>query len=334
MFERFTPRARHAVVAAQEEARDLGHNYIGTEHVLLGLLNVPEGLAGRALDRFGLTLSGVREEVTAQVGSGAEPMKGHIPFTPRAKKILELALREALELHHNYIGTEHLLLGLIKEKDGVGPGILAAHGDPLAIRMAVLDLLPVAQAGPAHRWMRRRPATPSSDSEVDEVRTTPAADASLDEAARLAGANPIGSHHLLLATLADPDTAAAKALTGLGVDLDQAREALLGADVSGTSDEQPEERGRRHMLIRTADNSLTIEATDQALVGLGRAAAEAVGGQPGQPGTIRGDLPASVSLAAVWQALRASLEDIRRRATAAKDNEAAPPAAGGGAETR
>jgi ATP-dependent Clp protease ATP-binding subunit ClpA len=288
-------------------------------------------VAGRALDRFGMTLSGVREEVTSRVGSGAESVKGHIPFTPRAKKILELALREALGLHHNYIGTEHILLGLIQEKEGVGPQILATHGDLLAIRMAVLDELPAAKAPAGHRWLRRRPeASPGEQPQVDEVRTTPAADASLDEAARLAGTDPIGSHHLLLATLGDPDTAAAKALAALGVDLDRAREALRDADVTGTSDEQPEERGRRHMLIRATDTSLTIEATDQDLVGLGRAAADAVGGQPG---TIRGDLPASASLAAVWQALRVSLEDIRRRATAAKDNPAAPPAAEGEAET-
>ena len=122
MFERFTPRARRSVVAAQEEARGLGHNYIGTEHVLLGLLSEPEGIAARALGPFGISLASAREEVAAKVGTGTGPMKGHIPFTPRAKKVLELALREALQLHHNYIGTEHILLGLIREKDGAGSG--------------------------------------------------------------------------------------------------------------------------------------------------------------------------------------------------------------------
>src|SRR5271167_3182626 len=101
MFERFTPRARRVVVAAQEESRALGHNYIGTEHILLGLLTEPESLGARALDRFGISLTGARAEVTAIVGAGDETVKGHIPFTPRAKKTLEIALREALELHHN-----------------------------------------------------------------------------------------------------------------------------------------------------------------------------------------------------------------------------------------
>jgi ATP-dependent Clp protease ATP-binding subunit ClpA len=329
MFERFTPRARRTVVLAQEEARGLGHNYIGTEHVLLGLLGVPDGVAARALDRFEITLSGVRDEVRARVRAGGEPMSGHIPFTPRAKKILELALREALGLAHNYIGTEHILLGLLREKEGIGPQILAAHTDLLAIRMAVLDLVPSFRATPGQRWLREGTSASPGEPARGEVRTTPAADASLDEAARLAEPYPIGSHHLLLGALADRDTAAARALAALGVDLDQAREALRGADVTGTSDEQPEERGRRHMLIRVTGDTLTIEATDSDLVGLGRAAAEAVGGPADQPGTIRGDLPASASLGAVWQALRASLEEIKRRATAAKGpQEAGRPAEG------
>jgi ATP-dependent Clp protease ATP-binding subunit ClpA len=314
MFERFTPRARRTVVAAQEEARALGHNYIGTEHVLLGLLTEPEGVGARALDRFGITLSGTRAEVTAIVGTSDEPPKGHIPFTPRAKKTLEIALREALELHHNYIGTEHLLLGLLREKDGIGAQVLAKHADLLAIRMAVLDVMPAAQTTPGRRWLRRRAGAPSD--EPEEMPTTPAADASMAEAARLAGSSPVGSHHLLLATLADPDTAAARTLTALGLDLDRAREALGSADVTGTSDELPEERGRRHMLIRVTDSGVTIEAADPDLVGLGHAAVEALGGE--QPATIRGDLPVSASLASLWQALRASLEDIRRRAATAK----------------
>ena len=322
MFERFTPRARRGVVAAQEEARGLGHNYIGTEHVLLGLLSEPEGIAARALGPFGISLASAREEVAAKVGTGTGPMKGHIPFTPRAKKVLELALREALQLHHNYIGTEHILLGLIREKDGAGPQILAAHADLLAIRAAALDLLPAAEATPARRWLRRRGGGATSESEEElEVRTTPAAEASLDEAALLAGSRPVGSHHLLLAALSDGNTAAARALVGLGVDLDRVRDALRSADVTGTSDEQPEERGRRHMLLRVTDSSLTIEATDQDIVSLGLAAADAVSDQVDQPGTIPGDLPASAGLSAVWQALRTSLEDIRRRATAVKGAE-------------
>src|SRR5512142_158079 len=110
MFERFTTRARHAVVLAQEEARALQHNYIGTEHVLLGLLGEADGTAARALGQFEMTLDGARQELIDRVGRGQKQLKGHIPFTPRAKRVLELSLREALSLQHNYIGTEHLLL--------------------------------------------------------------------------------------------------------------------------------------------------------------------------------------------------------------------------------
>jgi ATP-dependent Clp protease ATP-binding subunit ClpA len=316
MFERFTDRARRVVVLAQDEARELQHNYIGTEHLLLGLLGEPESLAGRALDRFGMSPASVREEITAIVGRGNEPPSGRIPFTPRAKKVLELGLREALSLHHNYIGTEHILLGLIREGNGVGAQILvAATGDLARVRTAVLDLLPPGQAKAGRRWLHRNPPPPGD--EPEELPTTPAARTSLDEAARLAGPGPIGSHHLLLAALADPETAAAKALVSLGLDLNQAVAALRNADVTGTSDERPEERGRRHMRIRAASDAVTLEATDPEIVGLASAAAEALGDQADPPGTIRGDLPVASSLGKVWQALRDSLEDIRRNAAAA-----------------
>jgi ATP-dependent Clp protease ATP-binding subunit ClpA len=321
MFERFTNRARHVVVLAQEEARRLHHNYIGTEHVLLGLLGEPEGIAARVLEGFGMSLDGTREEVEAIIGIGKRQQTGHIPFTPRAKKTLEYALREALQLHHNYIGTEHILLGVIREGDGVGAKILKQHSADLApIRTAILDLLlpgVPAVGARGRRWLRRFAAAGSGEAsepeEQSELRTTPAADISLSEAARLAGSQPVGSHHLLLAALGDPDTAAARALAALGVDLDQAREALRTADVTGTSDEQPEEAGRRQMLIRVTGDQVTIEATDPVIVGLGRAALEALGEKASPPGTIRGDLAESAGLANVWQALHDSLGVIGRR---------------------
>ena len=330
MFERFTPRARRSVVAAQEEARGLGHNYIGSEHVLLGLLSEPEGIAARALGPFGISLASAREEVAAKVGAGTEPMKGHIPFTPRAKKVLEMALREALQLHHNYIGTEHILLGLIREKEGAGPQILAAHADLLAIRAAVLDLLPAAaaEAARARRWLRRSTAADPGEADAETkqtvMNTTPAADTTLSEAARLAGSRPVGSHHLLLAALADPDTAAARALVALGVDLDQAKQTLRRADVTGTSDEPPEDAGRRQMIIRVTDERLTIEATDPVITEAGRAALHALGDQASPPGTIRGDLPACASLSTAWQALHDSLRSIQRRAALPADASASP----------
>src|ERR687890_567112 len=128
MFERFTERARQVVVLAQEEARTLKHNYIGTEHILLGLLREEEGLAARVLESLDITVERVRAQVVRIVGSGEEVTSGQIPFTPRAKKVLELALREALSLGHNYIGTEHILLGLVRENDGVAAGQGAETG--------------------------------------------------------------------------------------------------------------------------------------------------------------------------------------------------------------
>ena len=324
MFERFTNRARHTVVLAQEEARQLHHNYIGTEHVLLGLLGEPEGYAGRILASFGITRDGAREEVRAMVGTGTDAPSGHIPFTPRAKKTLELALREALQLHHNYIGTEHILLGLIREGDGVAAQIMKQHADLLGdphgrarhgARGEVRGRQgPPLAAAPPFRGRSARGRAPSRLGQT-ELRTTPAADTSLSEAARLAGAQPVGSHHLLLAALADDNTAAAKALAALGVNLDQAKEALRSADVIGTSDEQPEEAGRRQMLIHVTDDKLTIEASDPVIVKAGLAALRAVAGAADPAGTIRGDLPVSASLSNVWQALEDSLGVIERRAT-------------------
>src|SRR6202050_4276938 len=324
MFERFTKLARHTIVLAQEEARQLNHNYSGTEHILLGLLGEQEGLAFGVLQSFGFSLEGGRQEVTAIVKKGKATPSGHIPFTPRAKKTLELALREALQLHHNYIGTEHILLGLIREGDGVAAQIMKQHADLMAIRMAVLDMVPAgrSEAARGRRWLlRRRSEGDPLEAEHPvpggqlEMRPTPAADISLSEAARLAGAQPVGSHHLLLAALADANTAAAKALAALGGALDPAKEALRSADVTGTSDEQPEEAGRRQMVIRVTDDKLTIEASDPVIIQAGLAALRAVAGAADPPGTIRGDLPVSASLSNVWQALEDSLGVIERRAT-------------------
>src|SRR5690606_23086445 len=119
LFERFTDRARRVVVLAQEEARLLNHSYIGTEHILLGLIHEGEGVAAKALESLGISLEAVRSQVEEIIGQGGTAPSGHIPFTPRAKKVLELSLREALQLGHNYIGTEHILLGLIREGEGV-----------------------------------------------------------------------------------------------------------------------------------------------------------------------------------------------------------------------
>ncbi|HEY2549264.1 MAG TPA: Clp protease N-terminal domain-containing protein [Streptosporangiaceae bacterium] len=188
----------------------------------------------------------------------------------------------------------------------------------------MVDAVSTAQSAPAgRRWLRRHAEV---SGEPEELRTTPAADTGLNEAVRLAGLSPVGSHHLLIAALSDRDTAAARALAAAGVDLDRAMEALRTAEVTGTSDELPEERGRRHMQIQLADDRLVIEVTDQAAVELGRAALKAVAGEAGAAGgdttAISGELDVAVSLVKVWQALMDSLADISRRASGAQAAEA------------
>ena len=157
MFERFTDRARRVVVLAQEEARMLNHNYIGTEHILLGLIHEGEGVAAKALESLGISLEAVRQQVEEIIGQGQQAPSGHIPFTPRAKKVLELSLREALQLGHNYIGTEHILLGLIREGEGVAAQVLVKLGADLnRVRQQVIQLLsgyqgkePASAGGPS-----------------------------------------------------------------------------------------------------------------------------------------------------------------------------------------
>ena len=158
MFERFTDRARRVVVLAQEEARMLNHNYIGTEHILLGLIHEGEGVAAKALESLGISLEAVRQQVEEIIGQGQQAPSGHIPFTPRAKKVLELSLREALQLGHNYIGTEHILLGLIREGEGVAAQVLVKLGADLnRVRQQVIQLL--------HGYQGKEPAAPGAPSE-------------------------------------------------------------------------------------------------------------------------------------------------------------------------
>jgi len=169
MFERFTDRARRVVVLAQEEARMLNHNYIGTEHILLGLIHEGEGVAAKAMEGMGISLDAVRAQVEEIIGQGQQAPSGHIPFTPRAKKVLELSLREALQLGHNYIGTEHILLGLIREGEGVAAQVLVKLGADLnRVRQQVIQLLSgyqgkeaVASNGPAE-------GTPSTSLVLDQ----------------------------------------------------------------------------------------------------------------------------------------------------------------------
>ena len=172
MFERFTDRARRVVVLAQEEARLLNHNYIGTEHILLGLIHEGHGVAAVAIETLGIQFETVRAEIVAIVPPGEKPLPpaGHVPFTPRAKKVLELSLREALQLGHNYIGTEHILLGLIREGEGVAAQVLVKLGaDQARVRQQVVELLEGVARGEGavageevtpRPWPRGAPSSP------------------------------------------------------------------------------------------------------------------------------------------------------------------------------
>jgi len=335
MFERFTNRARHVVVLSQEEARLLNHNYIGTEHILLGLLGEPESVGGQVLAGFGFTIDSAREEVAARVGRGKKGPAGHIPFTPRAKKTLELSLREALALKHKYIGTEHILLGLIREGEGVAVQIMREHADPAEIRTAVLDALyersgEVVEAeedaeegtdetNAVLRWLRQRltlrhtasvPFRPEVHGTTVErpSRGTPAVEAALEHAARLAGPLPVGSHHLLLAALDDTNSAASWALASLGVDLDELRVKLRTARLAGTTDEPPEQAGRQQMSINVSDEMLTIVLTDPVIVEAGKEALRTLNAR--KAAAQAGDLaPAMQSSATEGSAAEASVAE-------------------------
>jgi hypothetical protein len=230
MFERFTERARQVVVLAQEEARILKHNYIGTEHILLGLLREEEGLAAHALESLGITVERVRVQVVQIVGSGEGVTSGQIPFTPRAKRVLEVALREALSLGHNYIGTEHILLGLARENEGVAARILLDFdADSEKIRSEVMRML----FGPeGHRWVPGE-AEPAGGRMPREHSGFP--DTLVDGATRLIETvareiedqlgRPADAGDLLVALACVADGLAARTLAGLDIDADSLERA-------------------------------------------------------------------------------------------------------------
>jgi ATP-dependent Clp protease ATP-binding subunit ClpC len=177
MFERFTDRARRVLVLAQEEARLLNHNFIGTEHLLLGLIHESEGVAAKALESLGVSLEAVRAKVAETIGPAGSSTTASPPFTPRAKKVLELPLREALQLGHNYIGTEHMLLGLVREGEGVAAQVLVGLGADLPrVRQQVIQLLSGSQSpggkegAPAGAGPAGGQETPSGSPVLDPVR--------------------------------------------------------------------------------------------------------------------------------------------------------------------
>ena len=291
MFERFTDKARAAVVSAQEEARDLQHNYIGTEHLLLGLFNVPDGIGPRALVQLGLSQEMVREDVATIIGRGQDKPSGHIPFTPRAKKVLELSLREALQLKHNYIGTEHIVLGLVREGEGVAARILTDRLDDLRrIKPIVLKLLGTAGQGEAVPGTRRK--------------STPAAQEASVAAEALAGGAPIGSHHLLEALVRAEGSMAAKVLSELGVDPDTLAAKIDELDLEGTTDATLEETGARQMEMRIVGGELRLVFRDAATVALATEVLNLSGGE------ITGTGPVAWAYIPLWTAVNDHLQKL------------------------
>ena len=253
MFERFSGQARHVVVGAQEEARELDHNYIGTEHLLLGLLATPDSLASASLIALGYTRDDVQAKVEAMIGRGKASPGGHIPFTPRAKTVLELSLREALHLKHNYIGTEHILLGMLREGQGVAAQILASRHPLDRIRGEVLTRIESPVTRQAHGAGR-----------------TSAAHEVLTQAAALAGETPVGSHHILEAILQQPDSAAAKVLTDAGIDLEQLAAKLAEISTEDTADDTAEQAAARQVELSVTDETVTVVLRDAASVEFGQ----------------------------------------------------------------
>ncbi|MGH3679495.1 MAG: Clp protease N-terminal domain-containing protein [Natronosporangium sp.] len=313
MFERFTNRARAIVVYAQDEARLLRHNYIGTEHILLGLLREGEGVAAQSLQGLEISLENVRRQVEEIIGQGGEAPTGHIPFTPRAKKVLELSLREALQLKHNYIGTEHILLGLIREGEGVAAQVLVRLGADLdRVRQQVVRLL----------GQRAEPGAP--DEPVAVRRRTPAAEHVVAAAERLAGGSPMGSHHLLEALIRSEDSAAAKVFAALGVEAEAVASTIDNVGIDGTTDLTDEEAAARQMEIRVVDGEVRIALRNPAAVELVEKITEHLGGP------VRGDDPLAGGLVNLHQEIIRFLTDLRIRVAPSPEDAPDPERSGGG----
>jgi ATP-dependent Clp protease ATP-binding subunit ClpA len=290
-FEKFTVKARQVVVTAQEEARLLKHNYIGTEHILLGLLDAPDSMAAKVLHQLGYNKETAQVDIAAVVKPGTEELSGHIPFTPRAKKTLELALREALQLHHNYIGTEHILLALVREGEGVGAKVLAERINPISkIRAAVLASLEGPQDVLASPWPAGTPAT------EDTVST----------ASALAGGAPVGSHHLLEALLHAENSMAARVLRELGVDPDAVAAKIDELDQETTTDANPEEAAARKMEIRLVDDEVHLILRDPTTVTIAKKVTEL------SDGPIQGVGPVAGMFVPLWRSTNQLLLQIQR----------------------
>ena len=290
-FERFTVKARQAVVAAQEQARLLKHNHIGTEHILLGLLDVPDSMAAKVLRQLGYDKETAQVDIAAVVKPGTEELSGHIPFAPRAKKTLELALREAQQLRHNYIGTEHILLALVQEGEGVGAKVLAERINPISkIRAEVLATVEGSQDAAAAPWPAGTPATEDT----------------VAAASALAGGAPVGSHHLLEAMLRAENSMAARVLRELGVDPDAVAAKIDELDPETTTDANPEEAAARKMEIRLVDDEVHLILRDPTTVKIAKQVTEL------SDGPIQGIGPVAGMFVPLWRSTNQLLLQIQR----------------------
>lgn len=304
MFERFTTEARSIVVGAQEEARLLKHNYIGTEHLLLAMLRPETGTAA-VLRTVGIGLEPTRAAVVEIIGEGGSPSpSGHIPFTPRSKKVLELSLREAIKVGDNSIRAEHVLLGLVREGEGVAAQVLVQQGAPLdrvrEAAMARLAQLARSSTGPYPALAGRSAGA-----------RTPAADNALTVAGRLAATGPVGSHHLLEALARSPESAAARVLAALGVDAEAVAAKIDEVGLDGTTDLTPTEAAARRVTVRLegdaaepAGRRVVIELGDEHTVGLVDTIIAVTGGP------LRGDDAVGGSLVGLWEAVAAELASV------------------------
>ncbi|MEU9452395.1 Clp protease N-terminal domain-containing protein [Streptomyces sp. NPDC048277] len=290
-FEKFTGKARKVVVAAQEEARLLKHKHIDTEHILLGLLDVPDGMAAKVLHRLGYDKETAQADVAAVVEPGTQELSGHIPFAPHAKKTLDLALREAQQLHHNFIGTEHILLALVREGEGVGAKVLAERISPVSrIRAAVLASLEAPQDVVAGSWPAGTPATEDT----------------VSVAGALAGGAPVGSHHLLEAMLRAENSMAARVLRELGVDPEAVAAKIDELDPETTTDANPEEAAARRMEIRLVDDEVHLILRDPATVTLAKKVTEL------SEGPIQGVGPVAGMFVPLWRSTNQLLLQMQR----------------------
>ncbi|MEU5073990.1 Clp protease N-terminal domain-containing protein [Streptomyces asoensis] len=347
-FERFTVEARKVVVTAQEEARRLQHDLIGTEHILLALLDAPDTAAAKALHRLGYDKETAQADLAAAVEPGTRMTSGHIPFAPGAKKTLDLALGEANQLRHTHIGPEHILLALVAEGESAGARLLAGRIDPVdRIRTEVLASAQqtyaqptyapqtpgvggpqTSQAPQASRGDRGREGQHGSESPQDLARGsrpagTTAAEDTLAVATALAGAAPVGSHHLLEALMRAENSMAAKVLRDLGVDADAVAAKIDALDPGTTTDANPEEAAARTMEIRLVDDEVQVILRDPETVAIARTVTEL------SHGPVRGLGPAAGMFVPLWRATDRLLLDLQR---VLSPEPGAEPGAGEGEE--